>query len=153
MNTEAIFETVSFIMRYWFILLAGLILVLMFYISVREYAGKKLALEELGQFLGYLEITDGPSELIGIRIGVTDDNTIGSSRSAEIMIKAEGVAKKHARLFLDSARLYIAPLEQGQTTVNGKKIRKIYEVRDGDYIEIGDVELYLCLKGMNDAEL
>ncbi len=149
---EAVFETISYIMRYWFILLIGIMLIGMFYISIREYRNRRTVLAELGRFLGYLEITDGPEDLIGIRIGVTDDNQIGSLSSSDIMIKANGVEKKHAKLYLENDGFILEPLGNGLTTVNGRKIRSKKAVRHGDYFEFGDIELFLYIKEQSDDD-
>ena len=149
---KPVFETISYIMRYWFIFLTLLILAYMFLISIRDYRNKRNLMSDLGRFMGYLEVTDAEEDIVGIRVGITEDNLIGSGSSADIVINAEGIEKKHARLFENDGVFYLESYASTPMKVNGKVYSSQAPVKNGDYIEIGSIELYLFLRSGDYAE-
>jgi hypothetical protein len=63
------------------------VLVALIFISYKEYREKKYVKGAISKFFGYLEIVGGPEDFLGDRFGIRDQNTIGSSRKADIVIR------------------------------------------------------------------
>ncbi len=150
---QTFFSTISYIFRYWFLILTVLILAYMYLISIGEYKEKRTAIENLGRFFGYLEITDAEESIIGIRVGITEKNTIGSGSSSDIIIKADGIDKRHARIYRVGNQFYIEPVNQNNVKINNRNIiTSATEIYNGDYIEIGSIEMFLYLRNENEIE-
>ena len=97
MSSE-IYQTVAFGMRYWFILIIGLMLLTLILVSRSEYRERKAVMGEVGQYIGYLEIIGGADDVLGERIGIMKENLVGNSRSADIVIADPSVHKNHAMI-------------------------------------------------------
>ena len=54
-----LYDTLSFIFRYWFLFLAAMMLLLLVLNSRAEYRERKAVMGEVGQYIGYLEIIGG----------------------------------------------------------------------------------------------
>ena len=77
-----LYDAVAFGMRYWFLLLIALMLFTLIGISISEYRQRKSVMGIVGQYVGYIEVTGGDEESIGMRIGLTAENIIGSGKHA-----------------------------------------------------------------------
>jgi len=133
-------------MKYWFLLLAALMVWLLISSSTKEYRERKAVLGEIGEYIGYLEILRGLPEAKGARIGITRDNTIGSGRNADIEIRHPAVQKSHAMIYLKGKKLILSPLTKGVTRINGRRADNAYAVRSGDVITLGAVEVKVYIR-------
>jgi predicted component of type VI protein secretion system len=127
------------------LIVAG-VLIALIYISYKEYKERKYVKGAISKFLGYLEIVGGPGEFMGDRFGIRERNTIGSSRTADIIIPDETVMKTHARLFREKDELMLLPTARSDTKINGRKAINKHRVRTGDVISIGGVDFYVYIK-------
>ena len=143
---SAVYEAVSYAMRYWFLLVVVGILIAVIYISVKEYREKKLLKGEISQYFGYLEIIDGPEEFVGDRFGVRNQNTIGSSKNSDIILPDETVEKNHALLYIDDDNLILTPYDMADTRINDRRATTSHMLKTGDIISIGDVDFYVYIK-------
>lgn len=89
-----------------------------------------------------VKVTNGPKEVNGLKLAVTGPLVIGRAPGADIVINAEYVSGRHARLTPLDERLVVEDLgSTNGTQVNGRIIETAYELLDGDSIKIGDVVL------------
>lgn len=90
-----------------------------------------------------IEVLDAPDET-GLTKGsfflVHKVLLIGRNDDADITIKDPYISGNHAKLFTKNNKLYIEDLNSTNGTfINGKKIKDIETLDDGDIIEIGRV--------------
>lgn len=144
--SSSVYEAVAFAMRYWFVFAMFVILIAVIYASVSEYRQRKYIMEEVGQYVGYLQIESGPEEIIGDKHGIKLENTVGRLAKSDICIDDFSVAKTHALLFKKGDDLYLSSLGRAETMVNGKKIFKPQILKTGDIITLGEIDTRLFIK-------
>ena len=142
----SVYEAVAFAMRYWFVFVMFVILIAVIYASVSEYRQRKYIMEEVGQYVGYLEIKSGPEDFIGDRHGIKVEKTLGRLAKSDICIDDYSVAKTHALLFKKGDDLFLSPMGRAATMVNGKKILKPQILKTGDMITLGEVDARVFIK-------
>lgn len=142
----SVYEAVAFAMRYWFVFVMFMILVAVIYASISEYRQRKYIMEEVGQYVGYLEINSGPEEIIGDKHGIRQENTVGRLAKSDICIDDYSVAKTHALLYKKGDDLYVSPLGRAETMVNGKKVSKPQILKTGDIITLGEIDARVFIK-------
>lgn len=144
----SVYEVVAYIMRYWFVFAMFVILVAVIYASVSEYKQRKYVMAEVGQYVGYLEIESGPEELIGERLGIREENTVGRLARSDISIDDYSVARTHALLYKKGEDLFLSPLARAVTMVNGKKIARPQVLKTGDVVTLGEIDARVFIKRM-----
>ena len=142
----SIYKIMAAGMRFWFLFLAILIVILLIAVSRKEYRERKAVLGEIGQYIGYLEIVGGLPEAQGTRIGIASENTIGSGRGADIVIRHPSVQRVHAMIYMKDRALILSPLTKGVTQINGRRANNAYEVHTGDVITFGDVSAKVFIR-------
>ncbi|MDL2237445.1 FHA domain-containing protein [Christensenellaceae bacterium OttesenSCG-928-K19] len=142
----AIYEVAAYAMRYWFILVIVGILVASIYISYKQYNEKKYVKGAMSKFFGYLEIVGGPEEFIGDRFGVREQNTIGSSQHADIILPDKTVLATHALLYVEEGDMILSPTSRSDTRINSRRAINQHKLKTGDIISIGDVDFYVYIK-------
>lgn len=142
----SVYEAVAFTMRYWFVFVMFVILIAVIYASVSEYRQRKYIMEEVGQYVGYLEIKSGPEDFIGDKRGIKLENTVGRLAKSDICIDDYSVAKTHALLYKKGDDLFLSPVARAATMVNGKKILKPQILKTGDIITLGEVDARVFIK-------
>ena len=150
--TKEIFETASIGMRYWFILVIGFMLFALIYVSVAEFRQRKNVMGEVGKYIGYLEIVGGADDVLGRRIGIMEENMVGSSIHADIVIHKPGIKKNHAMLYRKDGRLMLMPMAKGATKINHRRAERVHEVYTGDILSFGDVDCRLFLKEKDEED-
>lgn len=146
---EETYNIIALAMRYPFIMLIALMLIVLIFVSVSEFRARKQVMGQVGKYIGCIEVEDmGES----VRVGVAAENMIGSSTKADIIVEDESVAKSHAMLYLKEGRVMLLPLA-GATRINGRRASRVHEVFSGDVLSFGEVDCKLILKGAeNDGE-
>lgn len=144
--TTAVYQALSYAMRYWFIAVAIGLLVALIRISYREYKDKKSVKSNLSQFIGYLDVVGGPGEFIGQRFGVREITVIGRSTRDDIVLADPTVAPSQVRIRMTGDKLILEPSRKGYTTVNGKEAPPQRVLKTGDKIGIGDVTFSLHIR-------
>lgn len=142
----SVYKVLAAGMKYWFLFLAVIIVALLISVSRREYRERQAVLGEIGQYVGYLEIIGGLAEAEGVRIGIARDNTIGSGRSADIVIRHPSVQRSHALLYMQGRELMLSPLTKGVTKINGRRANNAYAVHTGDMISFGKVDTRVFIR-------
>jgi DNA-binding CsgD family transcriptional regulator len=98
-----------------------------------------------------LRVVSGPERgvVIGVRTGTW---LIGRGRDADVRLTSRTVSRAHAKLVIESGgAIDIVDLAAtNPTRVNGRTITRL-GLRNGDRIEVGDVELHLETDGCVDA--
>ena len=97
---NSIYQILAIGLKYWFILVAIIMLWLIISTSRREYRERRSLLGQLGNYIGYLEIVGGLQGEKGTRIGISRENTIGSGKTVDIVIRDRSVEREHAFLYL-----------------------------------------------------
>ena len=69
-------------MKYWFIIVIGIMLFSMAAVSLSEYRQRKNIIGEVTQYKGYIEIIDDNPNIDGTRIGIMEENLVANYRSA-----------------------------------------------------------------------
>lgn len=142
----SMYEVVAYIMRYWFVFAMFVVLVAVIYASVSEYRQRKYIMEEVGQYMGYLEIQSGPEEFIGERLGIREENTVGRLARSDICIDDYSVAKTHALLYKKGEELFLSPMGRAVTMVNGRKIVGPQALKTGDVVTLGEIDARVFIK-------
>lgn len=142
----SVYEVVAYAMRYWFVFATCVILIAVILASVIEYRQRKNILEEVDSYVGYLEITAGPEDWIGNRLGIRAENTLGRLAKSDICLDDHSIAKSHALVYKKGGDLVISPLEKAETQVNGRIIETPQVLRTGDMILLGNIELRVFIK-------
>ena len=151
MSSE-IYQTVAFGMRYWFILIIGLMLLTLILVSRSEYRERKAVMGEVGQYIGYLEIIGGADDVLGERIGIMKENLVGNSRSADIVIADPSGHKNHAMINRKKGRVMLIPLNGSDTKINGRKATHPHEIFTGDSVSFGDIEASVYIKPQEEED-
>ena len=141
-----VYEAVAFGMRYWFLFVIGVMLITLIAVSVSDIRQRKNVMGEVGQYIGYLEIIGGADDVLGERIGIMKENSLGNSRMADICISHPSVKKNHALLYLKDGHLILTPLDNSATQINGRRATRPHEVVTGDTVRFGDIEAYVYVK-------
>jgi len=139
-------------MRYWFLLLFALMLFTLIAVSFSEYRQRKNVMGIVRQYIGYLEVVGGDESVIGMRIGLTEENLIGSGKRADILIDDELVAKTHAQLYARGGRLFLKPLGGNRVRINGRLAVREFEIFPMDVLTFGSVSCTVYLKETEDPE-
>jgi hypothetical protein len=70
------------------------------------------------------------------------DNVLGRGPEAAVLLDAPSVSRSHARIVVDGARSALEDLQsKNGTLLNGERVRGPRELRDGDEIRLGAVQL------------
>ena len=151
---EAYYDAIAFAMRDWFILVAGLMLLALILVSRSEYRARKAVMGEVGAYVGYLEVIGGADDVLGERIGIMNENTVGSARQADIVINDASVQKSHAMIYKKGDKLILTPLQKGMTKINGRRAVRPHELFTGDRVSFGNIEtlVYVKPKGEDDDD-
>ncbi len=82
----------------------------------------------------------GPSSAQNNRFSLAQGKlSIGRGSENDIQLEDNMVSKFHARVYEQDGQFYIDDLNSGNGTwVNGKKIRELHPLREGDEIRVGD---------------
>ncbi len=150
---STLYDMISYAMRYWFLLLTGIMLFAIIFVSRAEYRQRKSVLGEVSQYIGYLEIVSGVPEEKGVRIGIARDNTVGSGKSADIIIQDDSVDKAQALLYKKGNKVILSPLSKSNTKINGRRAVKAHRIFTGDILSFGNVDTRVFLRqgyGNND---
>lgn len=142
----SVYEAVAYAMRYWFVFATCVILIAVIFASVSEYRQRKSILEEVDSFVGYLEIEAGPEDLVGNRLAIRAENTLGRIPKCDICLDDHSIAKSHALLYKAGGDLIISSLGKAETLVNGRLIEGKQVLRTGDIITLGSIELKVFIK-------
>ncbi len=102
--------------------------------------------EAVGAYKGKLTAQSGGDYAGAVFYLVEDVTTIGTLDANQVPIVAQGVSKRHAGIKIEEMRYELADFgSTNGTFVNGTKITKQF-LRDGDLIQIGEVQLRFTLK-------
>ncbi len=143
---DALYDAVAFGMRYWFLLLIALMLFTLIAVSVKEYRRHKRIMDNVGSFVGYIEIVSGADEALGMRIGLTSKTVIGSGKHSDIVIEDEGVNRTHAVIDADGETVIITPVGGAAYKINGRFANKPHRIFTGDVLTFGTVEAAVYFK-------
>lgn len=149
---SAIYDVISYAMRYWFIAIIALMLIGLISVSVSEYKQRKSVMGEIGRYVGYLEFVDGLPAAEGMRIGLTPENLVGSGRRADIVIDDPSVEKSHALLYVKDGALVLSPLGAGETKINGRRAVRAHGLVPGDEVSFGNVTARVYLRGEEEGD-
>ena len=143
--TVSLFETLSFILRYWYILIGIVFTSGLLYVSIHEYRNRKQYIDELEKYVGYMEIVDGPDMTAGSKIVLTEDNTVGKSRNNDVIIDSGLVDKRHMRITLKDGIFYVTPHTGSSVLVDNRKVVRTTAVQSGGMIDINGITARLFL--------
>lgn len=147
----AVYEAAALAMRYWFLVAAALVLLGVTGISIKEYREKRFVLSVAHSSIGYLSVISGPEDIINENIQIMRENTIGRSRSVDIMLRDPSIAKAHSQVYMKDGAVYVNKLGKGDVNVNGRNVASTAPVYDGDVICFGNIVTRLHLKEAGDG--
>jgi len=80
---------------------------------------------------------------------VTESGTlsIGSGAGNDVVLDAEGISEKHARLSHEADGTFLTPVGEADVFVNGRRIRDRTQVRAGDVVGLHRVQVRLAQAG------
>lgn len=147
---DVLYDAVAYGMRYWFLLLIALMLFTLIAVSLSEYRQRKSVMGIVKQYIGYLEVVGGDEGSIGMRIGLMEDNVIGSGKHSDILIEDKLVARTHAQLYVHEGGLYLKPLAGNRVRINGRIAVREHEVFTDDVLSFGSISCTVYLKEEED---
>ena len=156
MSSET-YEILALAARYWFLLLAGLIVIRGLANSRKENRRERNLREEIGSAgcVGELVVLeDGvknkKKSLRGARFPVPEEGLIGSGRIADIRIRHADMNRKHVRFAYRPGELLIRPVG-GADVDCPMKPDGTRALRDGERLIIGSLELLMVFYDLQDA--
>ena len=89
-----------------------------------------------------VQVLDGPRSISGLKLALSGPLVVGRAPGADIVVDAEFVSARHARLTPLADHLIVEDLgSTNGTLVNGRVVTEPHVLADGDKINIGDVVL------------
>ena len=96
-----------------------------------------------------LETTDPSGERLTFRLPPGSVKTVGRSTGAEFILEAALVSRLHCQLTATADSLHVKDLgSTNGTFVNGKRVNSA-ELKDGDKLRVGRVELTVARSDFN----
>ena len=150
--TQDLFDTFSLGMRYWFIAVIAFMLIALIAVSLAELRERRNVMGEINEYIGYLEILSADGEN-GKRIGLKEQNMIGSSSSADIIFRNASLKRNHAVIARDGDKLLLTSVGGGKTCINGRRVgERTFELFSGDKLTFGDIECTVFVKEETDED-
>jgi DNA-binding winged helix-turn-helix (wHTH) protein len=98
------------------------------------------------------DTNQGPSDQLGVRSRLVwgdrvlalraGENLLGRDKEAAVCLDAASVSRHHARILVEGARATLEDLgSKNGTTLNGKRLEGARELKDGDTLRLGHVQL------------
>lgn len=144
---DGVYEATALALRFWFLIAAGIVLLGVTSISIKEYRDKRYVLGVAHSSIGYLTILSGPDDIMGQNIQLMDKNTIGRSRRVDIVLGDRSVERAHSQLYAaENGQVYVNRLGRGDVTVNGQPVKDACAVREGDIVCFGNIVTRVHLK-------
>ncbi len=151
--SEAVYEVVAQVMRYWFAVLSLLIVWRSFRWLRRDRRARHRLLRSLPDagMVGEWVVRSGSKELPeGVAVPVPREGVLGDIRSDDICIPVGGVAHRHLYFdFVPKKGLRIEPAYRQICTVNDSPVtwrsvrKKPVYLHHGDVVRVGDAVLFL----------
>lgn len=131
-----VFEAVSLMARYWFVLLIGYILLRIVQNSLDEYKiDRRLRKEGEQSYLAYLKVVDADdADLMGLVFGLNDYNTIGKSIECDITIPDKTMKKKHAKIYKKGPDWVLEHKRSSMVFINGEESDGLVLLNDNDNV-------------------
>ena len=131
-----IFEVVSLMARYWFVLLIAYILLRIVQNSLEEYKiDRRMRLEGEHSYLAYLKVVDADDpDLLGLVFGLNEFNTVGKSIECDITIPDRTMRKKHAKIYKKDSDWILEHKRRSLVFVNGEESEGFTLLNDNDNI-------------------
>lgn len=146
---DTLYQFIAGIMRYVFILLIWLILIVTArsawkeYRLQRRYMGKRVV-------IGYLERRGPDGALERYPLGM--DALIGSGRGCDVRIRNEGLERRQAQISCRDDGVFLLDLSKGDPPeINGVGAPERVQLLNGDQIRFGEVTFRLRLEVERDA--
>lgn len=152
--SEEIYEVLSLGMRYWFVLLGGLIVWRAVTWQLKERQARHQRLKQLPDagLIGEMMVLRGSDELPeGTLIAMPYEGTLGFLRTSDVVVPVEGVAGQHLDFsFQPHVGLLIYPRRHRACAVDGAAITGSRSARrtpmvHGSVLDVGDAQLQLRL--------
>ena len=144
---DGVYEAAALTLRFWFLIAAGIVLLGVTSISIKEYRDKRYVLGVAHSSIGYITIVSGPDDIMGQNIQLMNRNTIGRSRRVDIVLSDRSVDKAHSQVYLaEDGYVYVNCLGRGDVTVNGQLIGDVSPIYESDIVCFGNVVTRVHLK-------
>ena len=156
MSSET-YEIMALAARYWFLMLAGLIVIKGLLNSRKENRRERELREEIGSAgcIGELVVLeDGvknkKKSLRGARFPVPEEGLIGSGRIADIRIRHADMNRKHVRFSYRQGELVLRPVGRASVECPMKPDGTL-ALRDDERLIVGSLELLMVFYDLKDA--
>ncbi len=144
-----IYAVIAYIARYWFLLLA-VVIIWRAFIWIRKDAARTQRadsrLPDAGAIGEWVVVTSGVE---GVPEGhmqkATQDGWIGSARACDVRVRADGVPARVARFTLRRDGLHVLPRARGEVQVDGEPVLREAVLRHGATLTVGGITLQLRL--------
>lgn len=144
---SGLYEATALALRFWFLVVAVIIVLGVTSISIKEYRDKRMVLDVAQSSIGYLAIISGPDDVMGENVPLMDQNTIGRSRHADIIFADRSVDKAHSQIYLsEDGTVTVNRLGRGDVTVNGVSLDGSAPLKNRDIVCFGNVVAKAFLK-------
>ncbi len=144
---NGLYEATALTLRYWFLIVAVIIMLGVISLSIKEYRDKRMVLDVAQSSIGYLAVISGPDDVMGENVTLLENNTIGRSRNADIIFADRSVDKMHSHIYLrDDGSVVLSQVGRGDVTVNGVKLNGSMTLKSRDIVCFGNVVAKVFLK-------
>ncbi|MFZ5975600.1 MAG: FHA domain-containing protein [Bacillota bacterium] len=143
------YEVLAMIMQYWFIIIILYILWRIVENALDEYRTHRQIKKEIDKhFYGYIDIEESDvTEMQGRRFGIRKENVFGRSKRCEIPIASATLEASHGMVVLRGKKLMLVDLSSGGGVfLNGERINKQAQLKDGDGIRAGETVFRINLE-------
>lgn len=145
----SVYAVIAYIARYWFALLAVLIIwraIRWLRQDIHRTARAQRTLPDAGYIGDWAVVaSDAPRIQSGLILRAPRDGWIGSARACDVRLLHAGVPARAARFYLREDGLHVLPQRRGIVMVDGEPVQKEAVLRHGATLTAGGVTLQLRL--------
>lgn len=147
--SDSAYSVVAYIARYWFLLLA-LLIVWRAIVWLRKDADRVSRAQRSLPDAGYIGewavvASDAPGVSDDLVMRASRDGWLGSARACDVRLRDAGVPARAARFYLRPDGLHMLPTRSGILLVDGEPVHREAVLRHGATLTVGGVTMQLRL--------
>ena len=139
------FNVLSLIFRYIFILIIYLFILAIIRLIYLDIKSMYSVEEEIGSYLKLINRKEMIPYKIKEEYALNNKITIGRGNQNDIVLRDPYVSKKHLKIVEDEGKYFLEDLKSANGTyLNNQKVLDVTMLKNGDRIKLGQIE-FLCV--------